>query len=221
MALRRPETMKIAPGYASLGSALGFHHSSNDRSRARSQAMRTRGFSEEIAMYCPNCAAPFDGVKFCRSCGSNVSLVPQAMSGQLPQSDDAEDERHRGHRHRRKKEPTVESAVTEFFAGIGFVVAAIGFLVYVPKGEFWEWLLGWSMLIPAFVLIGEGVGKYLRWKEHQRKQTSLKEPENQPGAYQSPSQTPALSAPTTSELVKPSSVAEQTTRHLESSRQRE
>ena len=42
-------------------------------------------------MYCPNCAATIDGVKFCRSCGSNVSLVPQAMSGQLPQSDDAED----------------------------------------------------------------------------------------------------------------------------------
>jgi hypothetical protein len=168
-----------------------------------------------MAMYCPNCAAPIDGVKFCRSCGSNVSLVPQAMSGQLTQSDDAEVKKHRGH-HRRKKEPNIEGAITEFFTGIGFVVAAIAILVYVPSGVFW-W---WSMLIPAFAVLGEGVGKYLRWREYQR-QTSLKESENHPVAYQSPAQAPALSAPTTSELVKPSSVTEHTTRHLESSSQRE
>jgi hypothetical protein len=139
------------------------------------------------------------------------------MSGQLSQSDDAEDKRHRGHRHRKKKEPNIEGAITEFFTGIGFVAAAIAILAYVPSGGFW-W---WSMLIPAFAVLGEGVGKYLRWREHQRKQVSLREPGNQPVAYQSPVQAPALSAPTTSELVKPSSVTEQTTRHLESSRQRE
>jgi hypothetical protein len=176
---------------------------------------------EEIAMYCPNCAAPIDGVKFCRSCGSNVSLVPQAMSGQLPQSDGAEGEIHWGHQHHkkkdRKKEPSIEGPITEFFTGIGFVIAAVAILVFVPSGVFW-W---WSLLIPAFALIGEGVGKYLRWREYQRKQTSLQGLGNQPVAYQSPAQPPALSAPTTSELVKPPSVTEHTTRHLESSSQRE
>jgi hypothetical protein len=173
-------------------------------------------------MYCPNCAAPIDGVKFCRSCGSNVSLVQQAMSGQLPQSDDAEGEIHWGHRHHkkkdRKKEPSIEAAITEFFTGIGFVIAAIAILVFVPSGVFW-W---WSMLIPAFAVIGEGLGKYLRWREHRRKQASLKEPGNRHvDYYQSPAQASALSAPTTSELVKPSSVTEHTTRHLESSPRQE
>ena len=169
-------------------------------------------------MYCPNCAAPIDGVKFCRSCGSNVSLVPQAMSGQLPQSEASEGGLHIGvhhlgrhHRKNRKKEPGVEIAVTEFFTGIGFVAAAIAILVFVPSGVFW-W---WSMLIPAFAVIGEGVGKYLRWKEEQRKQASPDLPANQPVAYQFSAQSPALSAPTTSELVKPSSVTEHTTRHLD------
>ena len=168
-------------------------------------------------MYCPNCAAPIDGVKFCRSCGSNVSLVPQAMSGQLPQSEASEGESHLGGRHLRrhhgrKKELSVDQAMTEVFTGIGFLIAAIAILIYVPSGVFW-W---WSFLIPAFALIGRGVGEYLRWKEDQRRQILLEKPGNQPLAYQQAfPQEPAVSAPTTSELVKPSSVTEHTTRHLE------
>ena len=83
-------------------------------------------------MYCPNCAAPIDGVKFCRSCGSNVSLVPQAMSGQLPQSDDAKDKWRQGHHHlglgaspSLEEEPSIERAISCFFSGIGFLVAAM------------------------------------------------------------------------------------------------
>ena len=171
-------------------------------------------------MYCPNCAAPIDGVKFCRSCGSNVSLVSQAMSGQLPQSEASEGElhlggRHSGRRHDRKKELSpvnnVDHAMSELFTGIGFVIAAIAILIYVPSGVFW-W---WSFLIPASKLIGAGVGKYLRWREQQRKQSAPNLPTDQPVAYQFSAQSPALSAPTTSELIKPSSVTEDTTRHLE------
>jgi hypothetical protein len=39
---------------------------------------------ENVSMYCPQCANPVDGTKFCRSCGANVSLVPQALAGQAP-----------------------------------------------------------------------------------------------------------------------------------------
>lgn len=168
-------------------------------------------------MYCPNCAAPIDGSKFCRSCGANVSLVPQAMTGEAPKSDDAEGRRHWGHHPHRKKEPSVEGAATSFFGGIGFVVAAIAVLHYAPAGSTW-W---WALLLPAFATMGQGVGQYLRWKEQQRKQTLLNQPGNRPVVYQAPIQTPTLSAPTTSELVKPSSVTEHTTRHLESSSPRE
>jgi len=138
------------------------------------------------------------------------------MSGQLPQSEASEGElhlgvHHLGRHHRRKKELSVDHAMTELFTGIGFVIAAIAVLIYVPSGVFW-W---WSFLIPAFAVIGAGVGKYLRWREEQRKQASLNLSANQPVAYQFSAQSPALSAPTTSELVKPSSVTEHTTRHLE------
>ena len=66
-------------------------------------------------------------------------------------------------------------------------------------------------------LIGAGVGQYLQLKERQRQQATP----NHPGAYQAPAPVTALPVPTTSELVKPSSVTENTTKHLESSRPRE
>jgi hypothetical protein len=143
-------------------------------------------------------------------------MVPQAMSGQLPQSEAAESElhfgvHHFGHDHHRKRELSVEHAMTELFTGIGFLIAAIAILFFVPSGVFW-W---WSMLIPAFALIGECVGKYLRWRARQREQASPNLSADHPVAYQSSAPSPALSAPTTSELIKPSSVTEHTTKRLE------
>jgi len=175
-------------------------------------------------MYCPNCAAPIDGAKFCRSCGSNVSLVPQAMTGQLPQSDSAKGEGHWGHHqwdwghhHHIKREPSIERAASCFFSGIGFLLAAM-FVVFFSSPGFW-W--GWVFLFPAFGLIGTGVGQYLQLKEQRSRQTTLNQPDARPVAHQPPAQPPTLSAPTTSELVKPPSVTEHTTKHLESSRPRE
>jgi hypothetical protein len=167
-------------------------------------------------MYCPNCAATIDGVKFCRSCGSNVSLVPQAMSGQLPQSDDAKDrwrERHHhwGHHRHSKREPSIERAISCFFSGIGFLLAAMFVVFLSPSGFQW----GWAFLFPAFGLFGAGVGQYLQLKEQQRQQRSLNQPGARPAADQPSGQSPMLSAPTTSELIKPPGVTEHTTRRLE------
>ena len=40
-------------------------------------------------MFCPKCASQnIDGASFCRVCGANISLVPQALSGQLPVAND-------------------------------------------------------------------------------------------------------------------------------------
>jgi hypothetical protein len=167
-------------------------------------------------MYCPNCAAPIDGAKFCRSCGANVSLVPQALTGQLPPAAEPEDGRRR-HRHR-QKEPSIEKATTNFFTGIGFLLASLAVWFFFPGGFVW-W---WGLLIPAFACIGEGVGQYLRLREQRRQQQQL---HSAISYYQAPVQpsprAAELSAPTTSELALPSSVTEHTTRHLESSRRRE
>jgi hypothetical protein len=152
-----------------------------------------------------------------------VSLVPKAMAGESPQSDGARDERHWGHwghphwDHHRKKEPSIEKAATSFFSGIGFLLAAMFIVLYSPPGVWW----GWVFIFPAFSLIGAGIGQYLQLKEKQRQQSSINQADARPVAMQPPAEAPTLSAPTTSELIKPSSVTEHTTKHLESSRPRE
>ncbi len=181
-------------------------------------------------MYCPNCAAPIDGVKFCRSCGANVSLVPQALTGKLPDEVGEKDKRRGKHGHRRdrmmsrhggKKPASIERAASNFFTGVGFILASVLVLRFFPGGFTW----GWSLLIPAFACIGEGVGQYLRLKEQQREQQQFNPAVGPQINYQTPMQSaprPAeLSVPTTSELTPPSSVAEHTTKHLDSSRGRE
>ena len=156
-------------------------------------------------MYCPNCAAPIEGVKFCRGCGTNVALVPQAMSGELAELTEGSSRlRHRGI-------ASVERAASTFFSGVGFVLVALAIAEFMPGGaSWWFW-----MLIPAFTLIGTGVGQYLRVKadradraEQLRYAAPTQLPSAQPASLDVPR------TPTTSNLGEKASVTEDTTRHL-------
>ena len=167
-------------------------------------------------MFCPSCANPIDGTqKFCRACGANVSLVPQALTGQLPvlTAADEEETTWQGKKRKRTKPPTIEKAAGNFFSGIGFIIAALFVTFWFPGGFTW----GWTLLFPAFGLIGEGIGQYLKVKELERqRERLLPRPMPQTNLPSAPEQrrTPELSAPTTSELINPSGVTEHTTRHL-------
>ncbi|MFN0085134.1 MAG: hypothetical protein ACKVX9_07080 [Blastocatellia bacterium] len=169
-------------------------------------------------MYCPNCAASIDGVKFCRACGANVSMVSQALTGQLPEAAEPEEGRRRKSRHR--GEPTIEKAATKFFTGIGFILAALAVLFYFPAG--WAW--GWSFFIPAFASIGQGIGTYLRLREERQREQQAFQTRM---SYVSPPAVPAsqqpgqISAPTTTNLHAPGSIAEPTTRHLDAVKPKE
>ena len=154
-------------------------------------------------MYCPNCAASIDNVKYCRSCGANVSLVPQALTGKIsgPEGQTLKD----GRRHR--SPATLENAIKSFFIGIAFLIIAGAVLRFAPAGGIW-WF--W-MLLPAFAMIGEGIAKYLRWRSETEQEAAA--------ASALTAQEPAqqLSAPATSSLEEPpqpSSVVEHTTYHL-------
>jgi hypothetical protein len=141
------------------------------------------------------------------------------MSGQLLQSDGAKDKWRQGHHHhwdwghhrQLKREPSIERAMSCFFSGMGFLLAAMFVVFFSPSGFQW----GWAFLFPAFGLFGAGVGQYLQLKERQRQHRPLNQPEDRVAADQPSGQSPMLSAPTTSELIKPPSVSEHTTRRLE------
>src|SRR2546428_9664147 len=88
-------------------------------------------------MFCPKCATQnIEGASFCRACGANISLIPQALSGQLP-SAPVSDDLDRLLRRRRRREPSIEEAIRSLMMGIAFAV--ISFLVgrYSPGGLTW------------------------------------------------------------------------------------
>jgi hypothetical protein len=158
-------------------------------------------------MYCPKCATQNnDDTKFCRSCGSNLSLVPQALTGRLPEAPS-------GRRHRRDRErdhehggpASLAKGITNVFMGIGFLLVSFGSFFFAPAGRIW-WF--W-MLIPAFAMLGKGVAEIVSAKYS-------------PSLTQGTSQTAMPPAAHTGELpprndvfLTPPSVTEQTTRQLD------
>ena len=108
-------------------------------------------------MYCPNCASSIDNVKYCRTCGANVSLVPQALTGRIS---DPERDQTLDPARRRKSQAMLESAVKSGFTGLAFLFIAGAVWRFAPAGGIW-WF--W-MLLPAFAMIGEAIAKYMRWR---------------------------------------------------------
>src|SRR2546427_11424178 len=102
-------------------------------------------------MFCPKCATQnVDGASFCRSCGANISLLPQALSGKLPAAEDPYLDRSSRRRARLRYEREVpanlERGIVSVFMGIGFLIAALAVLFEFPGGFRW----GWAFFIPAF-----------------------------------------------------------------------
>lgn len=163
-------------------------------------------------LYCPKCATQnMENAKFCRACGSDISLVPAALTGQVPQVPvvfEDEDDSRRGRRRRRKrKEPTYEKAFENLGVGLAFLFISIAVAFFLPSGKFWWFWL----LIPAFACIGEGVGQFIRL----RGGLPPAAPSFPSAELSQPRTAGDLPAQSTSEIVAPPpSVTEGTTRHL-------
>jgi len=161
-------------------------------------------------MFCPKCATQnLEGASFCRSCGANISLIPQALSGQMPEAI-PEVGRKGGRGRRRGKELSLDHSFKNIFMGIAFLIVAIALSRSIGAG-WWFW-----MLLPAFSMMGTGVAQYIRLKEQERKSMIVSAPLNQTlpdrKTYAAP---PSLPPRNTGELMPPvPSVTEGTTRHL-------
>jgi hypothetical protein len=174
-------------------------------------------------MFCPKCGIEnTETASFCRGCGSNIALVPQALTGTLRDAY-APDTRRLSRRERRelmkervrerksKKPPSIDGAVVPFFGGIGFILVAFAIMFLMPGGAEW----GFWMFIPAFFMIGSGVSEYLRWKQSDK---SPQFPAYMPPSAIPPAQPRAaeIQPPRpTSEIYAPGSVTEGTTKLLD------
>jgi hypothetical protein len=158
-----------------------------------------------------------DGARFCRACGADISLVPQAMTGHLAQAQAAESDAldqpggsaRRRRRHRRDSQPTLDKAIKNVFIGVAFMLVSVASFIFAPGGRHW-WF--W-FLIPAFTMLGGGIAELIRLR-HERSHM-LPSGQAQASVAPSPSRAGELSPLNTSELMpQPPSVTEGTTRHL-------
>ncbi len=171
-------------------------------------------------MYCPKCGTQnIDDASFCRACGANLSLVPQALAGRLPEGRD--ESLPTGRKRRRDKEPRIDKAVTNVFMGVAFLLVAFMVKNYAPAGFMW-WF--W-MLIPAFSLMGGGVAEFMRLRQANAAQQSLPETRRADYASSPPAPLPpardAIGLPpqhVAPEAYTPASVTEHTTKLLERDR---
>jgi hypothetical protein len=163
-------------------------------------------------MFCPKCAAQnLEGASYCRVCGANISLVSQALSGQLSPTDlsdlSCSDKRAL---KRQGKEASLSNAFRNAFIGVAFLLISM-VLAFSPMGRgWWFW-----MLIPAFSLMGTGVAQYIKVREDEKRAMihGVAAQHFQP-AMPPPARINSFARNNTGELVPPPSVTEGTTRHL-------
>ena len=185
-------------------------------------------------MFCPKCGSKnLEDAKFCRACGVDISLVPEAITGQISKKqagllDVAQapmtldwGSLNCGTSEKRVKRPSLEKAVTNIFMGLAFLLVAPAILIFGPGGRVW-WF--W-MLIPAFALLGAGVAEIIRLRQTQR---ATPRPDSTivgaPTAAFAPAPPANELQPrrNTSEIyAPPASVTESTTRHLDQHSARE
>ncbi|HJU93378.1 MAG TPA: zinc ribbon domain-containing protein [Pyrinomonadaceae bacterium] len=153
-------------------------------------------------MFCPKCATQnLDGASFCRTCGANISLVPQALTGQITKPAEEVDEGGRRH----GKELTLEQAFKNVGMGIAFLLISI---VLSRSGQgWWFWFL-----IPTFIFMATGVAQCIRLRQKDKRESLQAPPVGRafPDRFQA-----EMPARPTDELMAPvPSVTEGTTRHL-------
>ena len=158
-------------------------------------------------MFCPKCASQnVDGAHFCRACGANISLVPQAVAGELPVAAN-EESTPKGRGRRRERQPTFDEGLRNVVMGFGFIAVAIALALFGrPIGAqiWWFW-----MLIPAFAMLGKGISEIVRFNQ-------LKTPPPAGPAQMRYAPPREVSPPSTPSELRPpvASVTEGTTRHL-------
>ncbi len=166
-------------------------------------------------MYCPKCGVHnLEDAKFCRSCGADIHLVPQALDGQASLSTfgagEVEAQSEKGKKERKVKKPaTLEDGLENIFSGIACMVIFMLGLFYL-QGLFMVWV--W-FIIPALSCVGKGIGQVISSRSAQTALPPVEAARVRSALLPAPAR--ELPAADTSEIKSPPhSITESTTRNL-------
>ncbi|MBA2340591.1 MAG: zinc ribbon domain-containing protein [Pyrinomonadaceae bacterium] len=176
-------------------------------------------------MFCPKCGSKnLDDAKFCRACGVDISLMSEALTGQLAKKPTTLSDIPQAPmmwdwgcdaNGKRGKQPSLDKAITNVFMAVAFLLVATSVLIFAPGGRGW-WFY---MLIPASALLGTGVAEIVRLKQARRSTpdpVSTSDRAMPTSAFTAAPQANELPPRNTSEIfAPPPSITESTTRHLD------
>jgi hypothetical protein len=111
-------------------------------------------------MFCPKCGSnQGEGRKFCTSCGTNLLIVSQALTGKIPQSNPLPPTSHTFERDRQR-----EFTKGLYFAIIGGGILAGKFISFIFSGFRGSPFGFWGFI--AFVILAIGISRIISYRPH-------------------------------------------------------
>ncbi len=106
-------------------------------------------------MYCPTCSTlSSDGVKFCKSCGMNLSVVTQALNGGVAVSDPLRD------REFKRARKQISDGIHGSAVGAALLVAAALPYFLIPKTP-WMYTASLLLALGGIVKLFRGIGSII------------------------------------------------------------
>ena len=111
-------------------------------------------------MYCPTCAAQNEaGVKFCRSCGRDLTLIEKALTKSGPAMLLGQISKELQENKERQQQPRITRGL--LWTGISIVFFVLWCVrLYQHSAEFGTVVLG---LVNAFLILGFGIREFVRY----------------------------------------------------------
>jgi hypothetical protein len=172
-------------------------------------------------MFCPNCAAQIQNqTNYCRSCGTDLKIIAQALDGQLALPEEAgtaeEKKLDLTPRWLKQQSKGIENI------GQGAALCVISILLGVALAAFSEkdnWIMVWLIFCAWLSVwgafgIGDGISKLIASRMTRRALEGLAAATTLPAAGAASDTQRLPGAGATPEAAPPSSISEHTTAHL-------